>query len=64
MRTHDPSPLVSGAGPQTVQVIEIAAAHLGAERSDGLSGCIGAGQADDLVAVAQKFGDDGRGDVA
>jgi hypothetical protein len=31
---------------------------------DGLSGCIGPGQADDLVAVVEKFGDDGGGDVA
>ena len=35
-----------------------------AERGDGLSGCIGAGQADDPVAVVAKFGDDGGGDVA
>ena len=55
---------LSGGGPQTVEVVEIAAAHLGAERGDGLGGCIGAGQADDLVAIAQKFGDDGGGDMA
>ena len=55
---------LSGGGPQTVEVVEIAAAHLGAERGDGLSGCIRAGQADDLVAVVEKFGDDGGGDVA
>ncbi len=55
---------VSGAGPQTVEVVEVAAAHLGAARGDGLSGCIRAGQAHDLVVIVEKFGDDGGGDVA
>ena len=55
---------LSNTCPQTVEVVEIAAAHLRPERRDGLSGCIRAGQADDLVAVVEKFGDDGGGDVA
>jgi hypothetical protein len=55
---------LSGGGPQTVEVVEISAAHLGAEHGDGLSGYFRAGQADDLVAVVEKFGDDGGGDVA
>ena len=55
---------LGGGRAQAVEVVEIAATNLGAERGDGLSGCVRAGQADDLVAVAQKFGDDGGGDVA
>ena len=54
----------AAAWPETVEVVEIAAADLGAEGGDGLSGCVRAGQADDLVAVVQQFGDDGGGDVA
>ena len=55
---------LGGGGLQTVEVVEIAAADLGAERGDGLGGGVGAGQADDLVAVVEKLGDDGGGDVA
>ena len=55
---------LGGGGLQTVEVVEIAAAHLGAEGGDGFCGGIGAGQADDLVAVVEKLGDDGGGDVA
>jgi hypothetical protein len=55
---------VAGGGLQHFEVIEIAAAHLGAEGGDGRSGCLGAREADDLMAVGEEFGDDGGGDVA
>ncbi len=55
---------LGGGGRQTVEVVEIAAAHLGAERRHGLGGGLRAGQADDLVAVVEQLGDDGGGDVA
>jgi hypothetical protein len=55
---------LGGGGLQTVEVVEVAAAHLGAERGDDLSGGIRTGQADDLVAVVEQLGDDGGGDVA
>ena len=54
----------SRGGFQPVEVIEIAAENLGAHRGDGLGGGVGAGKADDLVAVAEELGDDGGGDVA
>jgi len=55
---------LSGSGRQTVEVVEIAAANLGAHGGNGLGRSVGAGEADDLVAVVEKFGDDGGGDMA
>ena len=51
-------------GAQAVEVVEVTAAHLGAERGDRVGGGVGAGQADHTVAVAEQFGDDGGGNVA
>ena len=53
-----------GGLPEAVEVVEVAAAYLGAEGGDSFSGCVLTGQADDLMAVAQEFWDDGGGDVA
>ncbi len=33
-------------------------------RGNGLGRSVGAGEADDLVAVVEQFGDDGGGDMA
>jgi hypothetical protein len=55
---------LSGSGRQTVEVVEIAAADLGAHGGNGLGRSVGAGEADDLVAVVEKFGDHGGGDMA
>ena len=55
---------LSGGGRQTVEVVEIAAADLGAHGGNGLGRSVGAGEADDLVAVVEKLGNDGGGDVA
>ena len=54
----------AAAVAQRVEVVEVAAENLGAHRGDGLGGGVGAGQADDLMAVAEELGDDGGGDVA
>jgi hypothetical protein len=53
-----------GGLPETVEVVEIAAANLGTKGRDGLSRCVGAGEPDDLMAVVEKLGDDGGADVA
>ena len=53
-----------GAGAQAVEVVEVAAAHLGAERGDRRGGGVGAGEADDLVAGGEQLGDDGGADPA
>ncbi len=53
-----------GGLSQAVEVVEIAAANLGTEGRDGLSRGVRAGETDDLVAVVEKLGDDGGGDVA
>jgi len=63
-REVDDAVRVGGAAAQPVEVVQIAAADLRAERGDGLRGGIGAGEADDLVAVGEKFRDDGGGDMA
>jgi hypothetical protein len=55
---------LSGSGRQTVEVVEIAAEDLGADGGHGLGRRVGAGEPDDLVAVVEKFGDDGSGDMA
>jgi hypothetical protein len=58
-------PVGGGGGfAQAVQIVEITESGLGAEGFQG-GGCrLGAGQTDDLVAGGEKFGDDGRADVA
>ncbi len=55
---------LSGGDRQTVEVVEITAADLGSDGGNGLGGCVGAGEADDLVAGDEKLGDDGGGDMA
>ena len=49
---------------QAVEVVEVAAPHLGAGRLELRGGLIGAGEADDLVARLEQLGDDGGADVA
>ena len=59
------TPSARGRGrPQPVEVVEVAAQHLGAQVGDRRGGGVGAGQSDHLVAVGDEFGDDGGGDVA
>ncbi len=55
---------LSGRGRQTVKVVEIAAADLGTHGGNGLGRGAGAGESDNPVAVVEKFGDDGTGDMA
>jgi hypothetical protein len=58
-------PIGLGGGlREAVEVVEIATANLGPECRDGLSRGVGAGEADDIVAVVEKVGDHGGGDVA
>ena len=49
---------------QTVRVVEVASLDDGAGRFQPLRRCLGAGQADHLVAGPQQFGHDGRADPA
>ena len=55
---------LSSGGLETLDIVEVAAADLCTECGNGLSGPVGAGEADDLVAVGEQFGNGGGGDVA
>jgi hypothetical protein len=49
---------------QAVEVTGVAEADFGAEGLHGCGSSLGPGKARDLVPGLEKFGDDGRGDVA
>ncbi len=51
-----------GARPQDVDVLDVAAQDLGAGRGHPVGGGVRAGEADNLVAVGEEFGNDGRSD--
>ena len=51
-------------GAQHIKVADIASANLGASGGDGLRGCVGAGEAEDLVIGREQLGDDGGADPA
>ena len=53
-----------GPGPQGVQVVQIAAEHLGPQGGDGGGRRVGPGEPEDLVTSADELGDDGRSDPA
>jgi hypothetical protein len=55
---------LSGRCLETIEVVEIAATDLGSKSGDGLSRGVRAGETDDLMCIADEFGDDGGGDVA
>jgi hypothetical protein len=55
---------VGRRGPQAVEVVQVAAAGLGAESGHLGGGRVRAGQADDLVAGLDELGDGGRADPA
>ncbi len=57
---------VGGGGrlAQAVEVVEVAAVHLGAHGRQGRGPVVRAGQADDLMSGLQQLGHDGRPDVA
>ena len=48
---------LSSTGAEDVQVGETSPERLGANRLDGQRGCVGAGQREDGVAVAEELGD-------
>src|SRR5204863_5153907 len=53
-----------GCPPQAVEVVQIAALHLGAGGGQCGGGAVGTGQADDLMPGREQFGDDGGTDVS
>src|SRR6478609_6498859 len=55
---------VRGGGAQALDVVELTAPDLCAERGDLLGRGVRAGQADDLVARLQQLGNGGRADPA
>ena len=55
---------VGGRLGQAVGVVEVAPLHDGAGRLQPLRRCVGAGQADHLVAGTEELRDDGRADPA
>jgi hypothetical protein len=60
----DDAVAVEGTGAQHIDVVQVAAQHLGAQVGHGLGGGVRAGQPEDLVTGADEFGDDGRADPA
>jgi hypothetical protein len=58
-------PVRGGSGfPETVEVVQVAPVHAGAEGCQRGGRHLGSGQADDLVSGLKQFGDDGRADMA
>ena len=53
-----------GRGAQTVEVVQVAADELGAPLGEPGGGGVGAGQADDRVAVLPEFRDEGGADMS